>query len=69
MYKYILKRLLLLIPTILGVAIIVFSIMEMTPGTPGRLILGASAQQEAVDKLDSELGADKPFAVRFVFKG
>ncbi len=65
MYKYILKRLLLLIPTLLGVVLIVFSIMALIPGTPGRLILGSFAAQEAVDLLNEELGYNRPFVVRF----
>lgn len=65
MYKYVLKRLLLLIPIILGITFIVFSIMSLTPGDPGMLILGTSAPQEAIDKLNHELGYDKPFLARY----
>ncbi len=64
MAKYIGKRLLALIPTILGVLILVFIILEATPGDPGRIILGASAPQESVDQLNHELGADRPFLER-----
>lgn len=66
MVKYTLKRLLLIIPTLLGVLFIVFAIMNFTPGNPGRQILGISAKQEAVDELNHELGYDKPFMTRFV---
>lgn len=66
MAKYTLKRLLLIIPTLLGVLFIVFAIMNFTPGNPGRQILGISAKQEAVDELNHELGYDKPFLTRFV---
>jgi len=66
MIKYVVKRLLLLIPVILGVLLIVFSIMNLTPSSPGRLILGIQASEEDVAQLDHELGYDKPFAVRFV---
>ena len=65
MVKYILKRILLIIPTILMVILIVFSIMELTPGSPGRLILGQTAPQSAVNQLNEDLGYNKPFAVRF----
>lgn len=65
MYKYVLKRLLLLIPVLLGVAFIVFSITALTPGDPGRLILGQQATQEMVDQLNHELGYDLPFFTRF----
>lgn len=65
MYKYVLRRLLLTIPVLFGVIFIVFSIMALTPGDPGRLILGNTAKQEAVDQLNHELGFDQPFFIRF----
>ena len=52
MYKYVIKRLLLTIPVLLGVTFIVFTITALTPGDPGRLILGQAAKQEAVDQLN-----------------
>ena len=51
MYKYILKRLVLLIPVMLGVTLLVFAIMYLTPGDPAQLILGESAPKEAVAAL------------------
>lgn len=65
MYKYVIKRLLLLIPVLVGVVFIVFFIMNLTPGDPGRLILGVGAEQEMVDKLNEQLGYNRPFFVRF----
>ncbi len=65
MYKYVIKRLLLTIPVLLGVTFIVFTITALTPGDPGRLILGQAAKQEAVDQLNHELGYDQPFFTRF----
>ena len=65
MLKYLIKRTLLIIPTLLAVIFIVFSILELTPGTPGRVLLGPVATQEQVDKLDHELGTDRPFLERY----
>ncbi|MDR1271624.1 MAG: ABC transporter permease [Clostridiales Family XIII bacterium] len=65
MHKYVIKRLLLLIPILLGVAFIVFSILSLTPGDPGTLILGETAPREAIEKLNEQLGFNKPFLVRF----
>lgn len=65
MYKYVIKRLILLIPVLLGVVFIVFFIMNLTPGDPGRLILGTGADQAMVDRLNEELGYNQPFFVRF----
>ena len=65
MIRYVGKRLLLLIPVLLGVAFIIFTIMAIQPGDPGRMILGASATQEAVDLLNEQLGVNRPFLTRF----
>lgn len=64
MIRYVVKRLLLLIPVLLGVTLIIFTIMALQPGNPGRMILGESASQEAVDMLNEQLGVNKPFFVR-----
>lgn len=66
MYKYVLKRLLLTIPILLCVTFIVFGIISLIPGDPGRLVLGVSAKQEAVDALNHQLGYDRPFLLRFI---
>jgi len=66
MAKFLLKRILALIPVILGVVFIVFTIMSLTPGTPANMILGPLASQEAIDQLNQELGYDSPFLMRFV---
>jgi len=66
MYKYVIKRLLITIPILVGVSFIIFSIMALTPGDPGRLILGDNAKQEAIDQLNEELGFNKPFFSRYL---
>lgn len=65
MSKYILRRILLLIPVIIGVTFIVFSIMHLTPGSPAQIILGEQAQPEAVAKLEEEMGFNDPFLVQY----
>lgn len=65
MRKYIIKRLLLMIPVILGVTFLIFAIMSFTPGDPAAIILGAGATPEQITELHSELGLDQPFLVRF----
>ena len=65
MYKYVIKRLLITIPVLLGVIFIVFTIINFTPGDPASMILGESAPQEDIDRLNHELGYDRPFFVRF----
>lgn len=65
MHKYIIKRLLFLIPTILGVIFIIYLVMSMTPGDPARALLGASAPQADVDALNEELGYNLPFVQKY----
>ena len=60
MYKYVLKRLLMLIPVIIGVSFLVFFIMSLSPGDPARTILGETAPIEAVEALREELGLNDP---------
>lgn len=65
MYKYVIKRLLYMIPVLLGVAFLVFTILSLTPGDPGTIILGITAKPEDIASLNAEFGYDKPFLVRF----
>ena len=65
MWKYICKRLLMLIPVVIGVTFLVFFIMNVKPGDPGRMILGMEASQEAVDAYNEKLGLNQPFLVRY----
>ena len=65
MYRYVLKRILFLIPTILGVIFIIYFVLNLTPANPGRSILGVSAPQEAVDQLNEELGYNDPLIVKY----
>jgi peptide/nickel transport system permease protein len=66
MYRYIIKRLLFLIPTIFGVTFIIFAIMSITPGDPGRAILGVNALQADVDSYNHMLGYDLPFFQKYL---
>jgi peptide/nickel transport system permease protein len=66
MIRFVIKRILALIPVILGVVFIVYVILSLTPGTPGGMILGPSGTPEQVAQLNHDLGYDRPFAERFV---
>lgn len=65
MLKYILKRLLLLIPILIGVSIIIFILKTITPGDPARQILGNSATEEQVQAKRDELGLNDPVVVQY----
>ena len=66
MARYVFKRILIMIPVILGVIFIIFTISELTPGDPAALALGNSFTQERYEQKVVEMGLDKPFLVRFV---
>lgn len=66
MKKYIGKRILLMIPVLLGVAFLIFAIMTFTPGDPASIILGAGATPEAIEALREKLGLNDPFLFRFL---
>jgi peptide/nickel transport system permease protein len=71
MANYILRRLLLVIPTLVGVSLVIFCIMRLLPGDVARQILtgGGSGQgvtEEQVDKLRKELGLNDPLPVQYV---
>jgi peptide/nickel transport system permease protein len=58
--KYVIKRLLALIPVLFGVTILVFLIMHLSPGDPAQIILGPKATEESLNALRHQLGLDLP---------
>lgn len=66
MVKYIIKRLIALIPVLLGVTLIVFTLLYFTPGDPALIILGDEATPEAIEEVHEELGWNDPFWLRYL---
>ena len=66
MLKFIVKRIIAIVPVILGVSLLVFVIMDLAPGDPVLLILGDNATEEAIAAKEAELGLDQPLLVRYV---
>jgi len=66
MLKFILKRLGLLIPTLLGVVTLVFFMIALAPGDPARIMLGERANAEQLAQLRSELGLDQPLSKQYL---
>ena len=64
MVKYIIKRLLLMIPVVIGVTIIVFSLMQIAPSDPAEVILGSTATPEQLQAKREELGLTDPYIVQ-----
>lgn len=61
MIRYIIKRVLLVFPVLLGISLLIFTMLFFTPGDPAQLMLGMDATEEQIDSLRKELGTDKPF--------
>jgi peptide/nickel transport system permease protein len=62
---YIVKRLLQLIPVLIGVAVIAFSLIHLAPGDPARTIAGEHASEKTITALREKYGLDKPLHVQF----
>ena len=65
MFNYVIKRLLQMIPVMLGVTFIVFILMYYSPGDPAKLILGEKATEEQVAQLREEMGLNDPLLKQF----
>lgn len=66
MKSYFARRLLQLIPVLIGMSIVVFSIIHAIPGDPATVILGDHATPEAVADLKAEMGLDKPVVTQYL---
>ena len=66
MGKYIVKRIISVIPVLFVVSIIVFSLLHLTPGDTASAILGTEASQEDINALNHRLGLDKPIIIQYV---
>jgi peptide/nickel transport system permease protein len=65
MWSYIVRRLLLGIPTLLGVTIIIFSLLHLAPGDPINAMLPPDAPQEVVEMIREQMGFNKPLPVQY----
>jgi len=63
---YLLKRLLLFIPTLFGIVVLIFLLVQLLPGDPARLALGPDAPMSQIISLRHSLGLDKPIHVQFI---
>lgn len=66
MIRYVIKRLLMIIPTLLGVLLIIFTINHFIPGDPVISMLGNNFTEEQYQEKRTELGLDQPFVVQYV---
>lgn len=66
MRKYIVKRLISMIPAIFVVSVVIFMIIHLTPGDPAAVMLGDQADPEAIEALRQSLGLNDPLPVQYL---
>lgn len=66
MVSYLVRRIALMIPILLLVSIIAFSLIHMIPGDPALVILGPEAPMETVEELRKQLGLDRPVVIQYL---
>ena len=64
MLAYIIRRILMLIPVLIGMSVITFSIIHLMPGNPAQTILGEQATPEAIAELEERMGLNEPYIVQ-----
>ncbi len=64
MFRYISRRIIMMIPVLLGVVFVIFTILHFSPGDPARTILGVTATEQEVEMLSEELGLNDPYGVQ-----
>jgi peptide/nickel transport system permease protein len=62
---YVARRLLLAVPVLVGVSLLVFAVMHLSPGDPAAIMLGAQATREDVERLHRDLGLDRALPVQY----
>ncbi|API91606.1 MULTISPECIES: ABC transporter permease [Virgibacillus] len=65
MFQFIVRRLLQIIPVLIGVTILVFSLMHLSPGNPAHIIAGESAPPATVEQIEERLGLNDPIPVQY----
>lgn len=65
MLGFIIRRILIIIPTLLGVSIVVFMLLAITPGDPADLLLGERATEESLEAMREYLGLNEPLYVQY----
>jgi len=64
--RYIIRRLLLLIPVLIGISIVTFAMLRLIPGDPSEIMLGEHATSEAIAEIRERMGLDQPLPVQYL---
>nr|PZN73363.1 MAG: peptide ABC transporter [Pseudomonadota bacterium] len=66
MYRFIMRRLVLLVPVLFGITLLVFSMIHLIPGDPVTVILGSEYTPETAQVLREQLGLDRPLHIQYL---
>lgn len=66
MYQYIFKRLMYLVPLVMGITLLTFSLTKTLPGDPALSLVGERASPEVIEKIRKDIGVDKPFFIQYL---
>ena len=66
MVRFIVKRLLMMIPILLGVTLLIFFVLALTPGDPANIVLGPGASAEELELFRKQTGLDKPLFEQYI---
>jgi peptide/nickel transport system permease protein len=64
--RYLARRLLLLVPVLVGVSIVIFGVLHLSPGDPAEIMLGSQATKEDLVRLRESLGLNEPLPIQYV---
>jgi peptide/nickel transport system permease protein len=64
--RYIIRRVLLLIPVLIGISIVTFAMLRLIPGDPWEVMLGEHATEQAIAELRERMGFDEPLPVQYL---
>ena len=65
MYRFVLNRLVALIPTLMGISLLVFLMLYLVPGDPAQVMLGERANAQSLAEVRAAMGLDQPFHIQF----
>lgn len=65
LWRYVLKRLLLIVPVLFGVSVLIFGMMHLAPGGPAAVLLGPLQNEEIIREIRQNLGLNQPFYVQY----
>jgi ABC-type dipeptide/oligopeptide/nickel transport system permease component len=66
MFSYILRRIAMLVPVLVGVTVVAFSLLHLVPGDPAEVLGGQEATQQDLERIRREFGLDQPLVVQYV---